>query len=206
MAHQPGVGEAGAPTADDRERPSIAERAARRDELQQAGRDRFTALLRSLQAGRELPLRRRGGLGSLDWHPVLWTLLRAAVVVLVLYVVLRLGTEWWREGRVDTWSGPDASVRSGVRLASCPIVDAIRVDDFPSWVVFGGSLYRYTGGKRPFLGDTPGYTMTGWSSGSLHLVLIDSSEEGRARDTILLWLQGAVAGIEYARTPECSPP
>ena len=197
----------GIPVASDRGRPSIAERAARRDELVTAGRDRYTALLRSLQAGRELPLHRAGRGIAVDWHPVLWTLVRVAAVVLLLYVTVRVGTQWWRENHVETWSGPDATVQSGVVLQGCPVVNAIRVDDFPSWVLFEGSIYRYTGSKRPYLGpETSGFTQTPFTNGSLRLVLIDDTTDGKARDTILLWLVDAVAGVEYARTPECSPP
>jgi hypothetical protein len=39
----------------------------------------------------------------------------------------------------------------------------------------------------------------------MRLALIESTPDGVARDTILIWLQDARAGIEYARTPDCSP-
>jgi hypothetical protein len=192
--------------ANEHGRPSIAERAARRDEIQAHGHDRYATLLRSLQAGHELPVYRRGGHLAVDWHPVLATLLKVALVVIVAYVAIRVGTQWLREGRVVTWDGPDATVQSGVRLADCPTVDRIRVEDFPSWVLYGGSIYRYTGDKRPYLGPaTPGFTQTPYTSGAMRLALIDNTPDGLARDTILIWLQGALAGIEYARVPECSP-
>ena len=195
-----------APPTSDQGRPSIAQRAARRDEMQAHGRDRYATLLRSLQAGQELPLHRRGGRLAVDWHPILWTLIKVAAVVLVAYVGIRVGTQWLREGRVDTWDGPDATVQSGVRLADCPSVDRIRVEDFPSWVRFEGSIYRYTGDKRPYVGpETPGFVQTPYTNGSMRLVLIENTPDGKARDTILIWLQGALAGIEYARVPECSP-
>jgi hypothetical protein len=190
-----------------RDRPSIAERAARREQLHEGGRDRYSALLRSLRAGRELPIRRRGGRIAIDWHPVLWTLIRVAIVALAAYLAIRFATEWWREHSVVTWSGPDATVQSGVRLADCPLIDRIRVDEFPSWVVFGGSVYRYTGYLRPYVGpDTPGYMPSGHTSGAMHLVLIENTPAGRARETILVWLEGALAGVLYERTPDCPPP
>lgn len=189
------------------DRPSIAERAARRDQLYAGGRDRYGALLRSLQAGHELPLYRRAGRISFDWHPVLWTLVKVAIVVAFGYVAVQVGAQWWRESRVDTWAGPTATVQSGVRLADCPIVDVIRVEGFPSWVTFEGSVYRYTGLRRPYVGpETPGYTTTGYTNGAMELVLIESTPAGRSRDAIMIWLDGALAGIEYARTPECAPP
>jgi hypothetical protein len=189
------------------ERPTIAERAAKRDQLYAGGRDRYGALLRSLQAGHELPIHRRGGRLSLDWHPVLWTLLKVAVVVAFAYLAIRAGTEWWRESRVDTWTGPTATVQSGVRLAGCPVVDAIRVEGFPSWVTFEGSVYRYTGLKRPYIGpETPGYTATDYENGAMRLVLMENTSAGRSRDVIMIWLANALAGIEYARTDCPAPP
>jgi hypothetical protein len=174
--------------------------------MQAHGRDRYATLLRSLQAGHELPIHRRGGRIAIDWNPILWTLLKVALVVVVAYLAVRVGTQWWRESRVATWSGPDATVQSGVRREGCPVVDRIRVDDFPSWVLYGGSVYRYTGDKRPYLGPaTPGFIQTPYASDALRLVLIENTPDGKRRDTVLVWLQGALAGIEYARVPECSP-
>jgi hypothetical protein len=213
VIHAPGnVGDAAddkdeAAKAGDHHRPSIAERAARREQMQAGGRDRYGSLLRSLQAGRELQLYRRGGRVALNWHPVLWTLVRVALVVVVVYFAVRVGAQWWRENHVDTWSGPDASVTSGVRLADCPLVDGIRVDEFPSWVVYGGSVYRYTGWKRPYIGKpAEGYTLTPYTNGSAHVVLVNGTAAEPAGDTILVWNEGALAGVEYARTPDCSPP
>jgi hypothetical protein len=197
----------GVPPTNGPSRPSIAERAARRDELQAAGRDRYGTLLRSLQAGHELPLHRRGGRIAIDWNPVLWTLFKVAIVVVAVYFTVRLGTQWWRENHVDTWSGPDATVQSGVSLAGCPVVADIRVEDFPSWVSYGGSIYNYTPWKRPYINaQTPGYTMTPYTNGTMHLVTIENTPDGVARDTIMIWLEGAMAGVEYARAPDCAAP
>ena len=163
MTGSPGTA-SGVPPTNGPSRPSIAERAARRDELQATGRDRYGTLLRSLQAGHELPLHRRGGRIAIDWNPILWTLFKVAIVVVAVYFTVRVGTQWWRENHVDTWSGPDATVQSGVSLAGCPVVADIRVEDFPSWVSYGGSIYNYTPWKRPYINaQTPGYTMTPYS-------------------------------------------
>jgi hypothetical protein len=197
----------GVPPTNGPSRPSIAERAARREQLQAAGRDRYGTLLRSLQAGHELPLHRRGGRIAIDWNPILWTLFKVVIVVVAVYFTVRVGTQWWRENHVDTWSGPDATVQSGVSLAGCPVVADIRVEDFPSWVSYGGSIYNYTPWKRPYINaQTPGYTMTPYTNGSMHLVTIENTPDGVARDTIMIWLEGAMAGVEYARAPDCSAP
>ncbi len=63
-----------------------------------------------------------------------------------------------------------------------------------------------TGDKRPYVGrETPGFVQTPYTNGSMRLVLIENTPDGKARDTILIWLQDSLAGIEYARVPECSP-
>jgi hypothetical protein len=138
---------------------------------------------------------------------VLWTLVKVAIVVVLGYMAIRTAAQWWRESHVETWSGPDAAVQSGVRLEDCPIVDAIRVDVFPSWITYGGSVYRYAGWKRPYVGpETPGYTATPYANGAMRLVLIENTPDGVARDTVLVWLENALAGVEYVRTSDCSPP
>ncbi len=196
-----------APPTDERARPSIAERAARREEMQSTGRDRYSSLLRSLQAGHEMPIRRRGGRISIDWHPVLGTLIKVAVVVVIAYAAISFGTQWWRENHVETWSGPDAAVTSGVRLAGCPAANDIRVDVYPSWLTYGGSVYVYTGDKRPFVGpDTAGFEGTPYANGTMHLALINNTPDGKTRDTVLVWLEGGIAGVEFARAPDCSAP
>ena len=70
-----------APPTDDRRlpRPSIAERARRRAELDAGSRDRYDSLLRHLRAGQEIAIQPRGGwrdrLEVLDWHPIAGRLL-----------------------------------------------------------------------------------------------------------------------------------
>lgn len=206
MAGEP-VAPRAAPGADpDRDRPraSIEERAERRERLQ-AGRDRYTALLRSLQAGREVQLARPGASLRFEWHPVLRTLIVATLAVLVLWFGARAGLDWIRRGQLTTWSGPDAAVQSGQVLQGCPILDTIDNPVFPSWVRWNGSIYRYSGWKRPFagIGRTPGFSESGYRTGDLHLYLIDNTPDGQSRDTVLLWFDGGVAGVEYARTPDC---
>ena len=62
------------------------------------------------------------------------------------------------------------------------------------------------GDKRPYLGPTtPGFIQTPYTSEAMRLALIENTPDGKRRDTILLWLQDALAGIEHARVPECSP-
>ena len=80
----------------ERGRMSIAERAARRDRLL-GDRDRYSSLVRVLQAGREIPVRRRRRrrLAVLDdllgWNPVGTRLVVFVVVALVVIAGLKLG-------------------------------------------------------------------------------------------------------------------
>ena len=213
MAGDP-VAPIAAPEADpgsDRQRASVEERALRRERLR-AGHDRYTALLRTLQAGREMrlarPERRFGRFGRLDieWHPIMRTLILAAIAAVIVWFGARAGLDWIRHGQVTTWIGPDATVQSGQVLADCPIVDTIDNPVFPSWVRWKGSVYRYTGLKRPFVGldKATGFSESGYRTGDLHLYLIDDTPDGLSRDTILLWFDGGIAGVEYARTPDCT--
>jgi hypothetical protein len=197
-----------APSADgghDRPRASIEERAERRERLQ-AGRDRYAALLRSLQAGREVPLAQPGARFRAEWHPVLRMLIVGTIAVVVLWFGARAGLDWIRHGQLTTWTGPDATVQSGQVLAGCPIVGTIDNPVFPSWVRWNGRVYMYSGWKRPFMGiaQTPGFSESGYRTGDLHLYLIDNTPDGKSRDTILLWFEGGIAGVEYTRTPDCT--
>ena len=194
----------GAEPGGERPRASIEERAQRRERLQ-VGRDRYTALLRSLQAGREVQLARPGARFRLSWHPVLRTLILGTIAVLVLWFGARAGLDLIRRGQLTTWTGPDATVQSGQVLQGCATVDSIDNPVFPSWVRWSGSIYRYSGWKRPFLGidRTAGFSESGYRTGDLHLYLIDNTPDGKSRDTVLLWFDGGIAGVEYARTPDC---
>ncbi|MFI5042959.1 MAG: hypothetical protein ACHQNA_14130 [Acidimicrobiales bacterium] len=208
MPHEP-VAPIATPDADSgRERPraSVEERAERRERLR-AGHDRYTALLRTLQAGREVRLARpRSGHWGIEWHPIMRTLVLAAIAAVVLWFGARAGLDWIRRGQVTTWSGPDATVQSGQVLGDCAVVNAIDNPVYPSWVRRNGGVYRYTGSKRPFTGTdfSNSFTDTRYQTGDLHLYLIDDTPDGSTRDTIMLWFGGGIAGVEYARTPECT--
>ena len=190
-----------------RQRLSIEERAARRDEITRGGRDRWAALVRSLQAGRELPIgrpaRRRLRL-SIDSS--FWTILKIAAVGVAVYAIA-LGVQTWiREGSVDTWTGPDANtVTSGLNLAGCPQASRVRDPAFPSWLKVGGSVYLLTERRRPFigLGETAGFSDSGYRNGAFRLLWIEDTPAGRASDDVFVWQEPAIAGVVYARDPTC---
>jgi hypothetical protein len=192
-----------------RPRPSIAERAARRQALQRSERDRYSNLVRALQAGREVPLRPRTG-ERLRWHPVAWLLLRIALVGALVYGAAVLAHRFWREQAVDTWAGPDATVTSGQRLAGCAPANAQYHADLPTWVRYGNQTYVLTERQRPLVGaGMPGETRqieTGYSLDRLR-ILIPTELPPDQRDPpsrILLVAAGSYAAAIFQHTPECS--
>jgi hypothetical protein len=201
-----GVPEAGRER--ERGRMSIAERAARRDRLV-GDRDRYSSLVRVLRAGREIPLRprRRRGLAFFDdlaWNPIGTRLVVLVAVVVLVVVVAKLGGDWLREQSVATWTGPDASVTSGQRLDACPDVSALAsVETYPNWLRYGGRLYLRTDTVRPGLIDGISYVDSGYRLDHLLLVLLQNTPDGRARQEVMVWSDGAMAGYVYHEATGC---
>jgi hypothetical protein len=191
-----------------RHRPPIAERAARRDRLT-GGRDRYASLVRALRAGREVPLRprRRSRLAifdDLDWHPIGTRLVVLVAAVALVAVGAKLGGDWLRERSVSTWSGPDASVTSGQRLGTCPGVDLpASVETYPNWVRYEGRLYLRSDDVRPGLVDGISYLDSGYRLDHLLLVLLENTPAGRARQEVMVWSDGAMAGYVYRVATGC---
>jgi hypothetical protein len=186
-----------------RHRPTISERAERRKRLQAGGTDRYSSLIRALHAGREVPLRHREPT-ALEWHPIAAKLLVAIFIAVVAYAAVSVGYRAWRDGHVDTWSGPDTSVTSGQRLVDCPVVNALHDDTFPTWIRFGGHIFRATGSVRPVGSDPTGdFPVTGYSLGDLRLLRIGNTPDGQAGKTILIKLVDVPAGELFELTPEC---
>ncbi|MBA3875664.1 MAG: hypothetical protein C0498_01785 [Anaerolinea sp.] len=126
------------------------------------------------------------------------------MLAVLLYIVVTAGLNLWRDYRVDTWSGPDASVSSGQRLPDCPIVLDFRDPIFPAWVRFEGSIYRGTQAIRPIGSNRDNaYPDTGYRLGPLRLMRAANTPEGRAGEMIVLKLDTSLTGQVYIRTPEC---
>ena len=102
-------------------------------------------------------------------------------------------------GRVDTWTGPDSTVQSGLRLAGCP--DVVFDEDvyFPSWVRFEGRVYRWGDSLRPLAPSSIGdaYLDTGFANGDLRLYRVANSPAGLAGEQVLLRQGEAPAGAIY---------
>jgi hypothetical protein len=173
--------------------------------MKQAGRDRYSSLLRTLQAGQELPWqgRRRGR--RLVWHPIAGKLLRALVIGVLLYLAVTAALGIWRDGRIDQWSGPDASVTSGQRLADCPLVGSVRDDLFPNWIRYDGIVYRLTDTIRP-MGFEPDadFPPTGYALGTMTLYRAVNTPEGQSGNIVLVKLDTSAVGRVYRATRDCS--
>lgn len=157
--------------------------------MEASGRDRYDALLRHLQAGREIPVqpRTRAPLG-LDIHPSAGKIVLAAIAIIVVWFAAIAVTDWLRYDRVDTWDGPDATVQSGLRLAGCP--DIVFREDvyFPAWVRFEGKVFRWTDRVAPIGPNSVGksFEATGYTLGDLELFRVTNSTEGLAGRQIMI--------------------
>ena len=170
-------------------RPSIDERAAQRERMEASGRDRYDALLRHLQAGREIPVRPQPKRSfALDIHPSAGKIVLAAIVVVIVWFGAIAVTDWIRYDRVDTWEGPDASVQSGLRLPGCPQIIFREDVYFPAWIRYDGKVYRWTDRGAPIGPNSVGvsYLESGYRLGDLELFLMISSLEGGEGDQIML--------------------
>ncbi len=183
-------------------RLSMEERAERRDWVLSRGRDRFSALLRVLQGGQQLPIEPRRRIDDVDWERVRWIVFKVALGLAVLFGLGLVGYSIWRDAKVDTWSGPDASVQSGQRLRDCLVVNRLPADEtLPSWVRFEGAVYR-RGRTSRALDDTSvgvtGYPETGYSLGPARLLL---GPEGSGQ--LLMVVPPSPMALVYEPTPEC---
>jgi hypothetical protein len=188
-----------------RDRATIAERAARRETLEASGADRYDSLLHHLAAGRELPVARRAGMRA-RWHPVARKLLVFVLVVAALYVAFTLGADTVREFRVDSWTGPDATVTSGQRLDDCPAF--VRNGDavFPNWIRFDGRVFHHIGAQLP-VGETnigSYYVDSGYTLGNLRIYRVTTEGLGELGTRILVRAGLAPAGGLYGAIPGCS--
>lgn len=191
-------------------RPSIEERARRRSELDAANRDRYEGLLRHLRAGQEIAVEpKRGslhGVGRPDWHPIAGRLVLAVAVVAALYLALTAAAGWWREERVETWSGPDGTVQSGQRLEGC--AELIRLDDavLPNWIRYGGAVFQLTEAGLPMGESNIGtsYLETPYALGDLRLFEVRVAGLGPPGSRLIVRNGDAPAGQVYRRLDACS--
>lgn len=193
-----------------RVRPSIAERAARRSATHGvAEAERYDRLLRHLRAGHQLELERPARL-RLSWdvvHANFWRVTGAIVLGLAIYLIALNGLEWWRSVRVDTWTGPGASVTSGQELPACAIgAGATNHAAFPNWIRFEDRLFVMTDAVWPMVDDgkvAADYPATGHVLGSVGLHLANSTPEGVAGELLLLRESASPSGRLYRHVAAC---
>jgi Na+-transporting methylmalonyl-CoA/oxaloacetate decarboxylase gamma subunit len=190
-----------------RPRPSISERAARREALQRSERDRYANLVRALQAGREIPFRPGRG-ERLEWHPIARVLVVLAIIAVVAYAVGSVVNNVWREMRVDTWGGPDATVTSGQRLAGCAAANSQQHAYLPTWVRYGDRVFVLTPRQRPLLGQgRPNQTdqiETGYSLERLRILLPEQLRADEPPSYILIVQAGSSAAAIFQHEPACT--
>lgn len=185
-------------------RRSVSERAAQRDRMEQAGRDRYSSLLRTLQAGQELPWQRRNG-PRLAWHPIATTLIRAAILGILLWLAVTAVASFLREVRVDTWSGAGPPVTSGQRLDGCLLVGRVTDGLFPNWIRFEGRVYLLADSIRPMgFAPDPDFPSAGHRLGAMELFRVVNTPDGQDGQVILVRLETSAVGQVYRVEPACS--
>jgi hypothetical protein len=186
-------------------RRSVSERAEQRERMRRIGRDRYSSLLHTLHAGQELPWQPRREVHRLAWHPIAWTLLRAAIVVVLSWVAVTTGLALWRDVRVDTWSGPDASVTSGQRLEDCPLAGRVTDEIFPNWIRYGGKVYLLTDLIRPMgLEPDADFPSTGYSKDAMTLYRIVNTPDGQEGRIVAVKLETSAVGRVYRLASDCT--
>lgn len=163
--------------------------------------------MRHLQAGREIPIQsRQSTWRDLDVHPSAARLLALALALAIAWLGAIFVTDRMREGRVDTWDGPDATVQSGLQLEGCPTVGFTEDVYFPAWVRLDGRVYGWGNRSAPIGPDSVGvsYTDTGYVLGDLRLYRILSSPDGRDGRQILMRQGDSNAGAVYLVQESCS--
>ena len=115
-------------------------------------------------------------------------------------------TDWLRAGRVETWTGPDATVQSGVQLAGCTFPTSPVDRAFPVWIRYGGQLYRWGELTIPIIDEEiPSvYAPTGYALGGLTLLTVENTPAGQARERVIVRNGQAQGAAVYLVMPECT--
>ena len=124
-----------------------------------------------------------------------------AAVVWGLAIVV---TDQVRQRVVDTWTGPDTSVTSGILLEGCPVIRFEEDIYLPSWITFEGRTFRWADLITPIGPNSIGeaYVSTGYRHGDLELFRVTNTIEGRAGDQVMIRQGTSFAGAIY-RVSSC---
>lgn len=172
--------------------------------------ERFDRLLDHLRGGRPLPVQHRSA-----WQAVVQTintnllkLVALGITPVLVYVLVGAGFAWYRDQQIDAWTGPDATVTSGQRLAGCTVVDALPSDpDFPNWVHYNSRIYVRTNDIRPLgssnVGPGLSYVQTNYAHGGLALYLVNTPDAGATQEVIALRQAQSPGGGIYQHVAAC---
>jgi hypothetical protein len=188
------------------DRLSIEERAGRRDRMAADGTDRYTALVETLRAGESMP-KGREVRDRVAWNPIAKKLIFVAIGLAIVYFAVQAGANYLRNQRVDTWSGPDATVQSGEQLAGCPALNGLYHDVFPTWVRYNGRVYGLTEAKWAIVERYGQLSLTrsGYELNGVLLLLEDKTQAGQQRDFVVLMSYPGAAPGEAIRPMPAGP-
>lgn len=188
-----------------RHRPTIEERASKRDQIHTGANDRYSSLMEALSGGR--PLLADQSRPKLTWHPVMWTLIRILLVLLVAYLLALYGWRWWRQQQTDVWSGPSTSVVSGQRLSGCDAANLRNDDAMPTWIRWAGHVFVQTDRILPVLNQSlEGQTQfieTGYSLSQLRIVLPATTVAGQLPAELLVVSPPGIAASVFKPDASC---
>ena len=139
---------------------------------------------------------------GLDIHPSFGKMLLVVAIVAVTWVAAIAVTDWIREGRVDTWTGPDATVQSGLRLGGCPDIAFRENVYFPAWVRYGGNVFLWDDSLTPIGPNSvpTSFEETGYANGDLRLYLVRNNPEGLAGNQVMIRQGDSPAGAIYVKS------
>jgi hypothetical protein len=172
--------------------------------------ERFDKLLDHLRGGRPLPVQHRSAwqaiVQTVNTHLLKIVAVGAAPVFLYLLALAAVG--WYRDQQTDAWTGPDATVSSGQRLAGCAPIDILPSDpDFPNWVRYNGRIYARTSDIRPMgssnVGPGLSYVPTDYAHDGLVLYLVNTPDAGATQEVIALRESRSPGGGIYQHVAAC---
>jgi hypothetical protein len=139
---------------------------------------------------------------GVDIHPSFGKLITAALVVAAAWLGAIVVTDYVRQGRVDTWTGPDATVQSGLRLDGCPDIVFRENVYFPSWVRFEGGVFRWADRLTPIGPNSvpTSFEETGYANGDLRLYRVLNNPAGRAGEEVMIRQGESPAGAIYVKS------
>jgi hypothetical protein len=188
-----------------RSRPSIEERAERRRALQQQHPDRYSSLIDVLRGDR--PGRAVRFSDPAQWHPIMRQLIVVSVVIAALLAVGYVVSDMLRQGRIDAWSGPTATVTSGQEVLACLPADTTPDDQLPTWIRYGERVYARTDFLRPLRNqgriDETGQVETGYRLDRMRILLPMEDPADQVPARLLVVIEPGPAATLYEWAPAC---